>query len=339
LRIDIQFVTDTIQKMTSPLADFPLVRTVDVEVAESFLSRNLEDSLRILQAPERANFDFEMNGVSLGQTALLFNKFESPVSIEVDEVDQPLLLALGRGTSSRVQLEGRVINTRETWSVCTPGKKVRIERAAGSGILMVKVSFSLLQRRLECILGESLHKTLVLAPTCSARGDHGAHLQELLSFLARELARDPGLLNLSFWRHSYDEMLLNLLVGLKSNYTGLLNKEAVSVPKRLVQRAEDYMEAHCAEPIRISDLLLECGCPRRELFRAFERYRDYSPRQFLERVRLSRVHHDLTSNRASSVTQVALRWGFTHLGRFSKLYRARYGQSPSDVLRKSEGKD
>jgi transcriptional regulator GlxA family with amidase domain len=33
------------------------------------------------------------------------------------------------------------------------------------------------------------------------------------------------------------------------------------------------------------------------------------------------------------VTDVALRWGFAHFGRFSGAYRARYGLSPRDTLR------
>lgn len=33
---------------------------------------------------------------------------------------------------------------------------------------------------------------------------------------------------------------------------------------------------------------------------------------------------------------IAARWGFTHFGRFSKLYRDRFGESPSVTLTRSE---
>ena len=39
------------------------------------------------------------------------------------------------------------------------------------------------------------------------------------------------------------------------------------------------------------------------------------------------------------MTDVALRWGFSHFGRFSEIYRARYGLSPRDTLRAAGGKD
>ncbi len=77
-------MTCPVQKVPSPLADFPLVHTQDVRVAEEFLSRNLEDSLRIMRATNLSDFKFEMNGVPLGQTSVIFNKFHTPVSIEAD---------------------------------------------------------------------------------------------------------------------------------------------------------------------------------------------------------------------------------------------------------------
>jgi AraC-like DNA-binding protein len=44
-------------------------------------------------------------------------------------------------------------------------------------------------------------------------------------------------------------------------------------------------------------------------------------------------------NENLSVTDVAFKWGFTHLGRFSQEYKRRYGELPSSTRRsgQSEG--
>jgi AraC-like DNA-binding protein len=56
--------------------------------------------------------------------------------------------------------------------------------------------------------------------------------------------------------------------------------------------------------------------------------------EFLRDVRLERVHQELADAGADiTVTAVALRWGFGHLGRFAVAYRRKYGRSPSDTLR------
>ena len=46
------------------------------------------------------------------------------------------------------------------------------------------------------------------------------------------------------------------------------------------------------------------------------------------------TQHDLTQAdpRSNSVTETALEWGFSHLGRFSAEYRALFGELPSETL-------
>ena len=53
-------------------------------------------------------------------------------------------------------------------------------------------------------------------------------------------------------------------------------------------------------------------------------------------LRSDRAHADLMAG-AGSVTGVALRWGFTHFGRFAESYRARFGISPRDTLAAARG--
>jgi AraC-like DNA-binding protein len=50
-------------------------------------------------------------------------------------------------------------------------------------------------------------------------------------------------------------------------------------------------------------------------------------------VRLDRVRDELAADDPlASVTDVALRWGFSHTGRFAADYRRRFGMSPSADL-------
>ena len=43
----------------------------------------------------------------------------------------------------------------------------------------------------------------------------------------------------------------------------------------------------------------------------------------------------LRGDRGKSVADIANRWGLAHLGRFSTQYRRRYGEKPSQTLRRS----
>lgn len=58
--------------------------------------------------------------------------------------------------------------------------------------------------------------------------------------------------------------------------------------------------------------------------------------EYLRRVRLDGVHHDLMMadpTQGATVADIARRWGFTPSSRFASFYRAQYGISPSATLR------
>ena len=56
---------------------------------------------------------------------------------------------------------------------------------------------------------------------------------------------------------------------------------------------------------------------------------------YLRRLRLQKVHEELVTAApgAVSVTEVAARWGFAHLGRFAAAYRSEFSERPSETMR------
>jgi transcriptional regulator GlxA family with amidase domain len=102
-----------------------------------------------------------------------------------------------------------------------------------------------------------------------------------------------------------------------------------------VRRAEEYMRAHLKAAISIVDLLRICGCSRSVLFAAFRNARGYTPMEFLTEQRLQSAREKLLKpHPVASVSSIALDCGFINLGRFSQVYRKRFGERPSDTLRK-----
>jgi AraC-like DNA-binding protein len=72
----------------------------------------------------------------------------------------------------------------------------------------------------------------------------------------------------------------------------------------------------------------------RSLYAGFKEYLGVSPMQYLRDLRMECARTELMSGEASNVSGVALRWGFAHLGRFSNDYKLRYGETPSQTLRR-----
>lgn len=107
---------------------------------------------------------------------------------------------------------------------------------------------------------------------------------------------------------------------------------------RVIRRAEEFLEGNESPAVRIDDLCVAACTSLSRLERAFRESFGVSPRRFLTMRRLAAVRSELLRGVAdASVTEIATRWGFFHLGQFSKEYRALYAERPSDTLRPSRG--
>ena len=103
---------------------------------------------------------------------------------------------------------------------------------------------------------------------------------------------------------------------------------------RLVKRAQDYSLEHIDERIHLTDLCQALRVSERTLRYAFRNVLGMSPVAYLTRLRLHRVHKSLkdATRYSTTVTTEALRWGFWHVGDFSKAYKECFGELPSDTL-------
>lgn len=103
-----------------------------------------------------------------------------------------------------------------------------------------------------------------------------------------------------------------------------------------VRVCEAYMRENLDKTLTLLDLSRYCGMRSRSLMNAFEAITGFSPMDYLKRLRLSAVRRTLLrSDRSSTqIMNVAMDWGFWHMGHFSKDYRAMFGESPSQTLLK-----
>lgn len=114
---------------------------------------------------------------------------------------------------------------------------------------------------------------------------------------------------------------------------------AVGPMPRHVKRAVEFMKANLANPLRLQDIATACGVSQRALQQGFRQFKMTTPSAYLQYLRLEAVHRELLqATSGQTVSDIALKWGFTHLGRMSADYRQRFGQLPSQTLRLPAGK-
>ena len=115
----------------------------------------------------------------------------------------------------------------------------------------------------------------------------------------------------------------------------------ISTTRRLdaVRRAEAFIEQHVGERIRVRDIASVAGVSERTLEYAFLERFGIGPKQFLNAYRLCMARRRLLASdlHSAGVTDIANDFGFWHMGQFAADYRDRYGESPSESLRRSPG--
>ncbi|MBX6966155.1 AraC family transcriptional regulator [Alcaligenes faecalis] len=123
-------------------------------------------------------------------------------------------------------------------------------------------------------------------------------------------------------------MLLN---GHPHNFSEALRSPGMSLSRAMVARAEDYIYEHCENTLTVGEVAAATGVSVRSLQASFRELALGSPVQRMRDIRLQRVRASL-EQREGSVTEVALRFGFFHLGRFSAQYQQMFGERPATTL-------
>lgn len=117
-----------------------------------------------------------------------------------------------------------------------------------------------------------------------------------------------------------------------------LNRQVLGATPRHVLRAIDFMHANMHNSLTMADIAETVGVSVRSLQAAFRQFRDTTPAAHLRRIRLEAIHAELSlpENRLP-VSEVALKWGFAHMGRFAAQYREMFGAYPSETVRRAHG--
>jgi AraC family transcriptional regulator, ethanolamine operon transcriptional activator len=113
---------------------------------------------------------------------------------------------------------------------------------------------------------------------------------------------------------------------------------AVKPRYRAAQRAYTYLMDHRSSAVTVGELCAASDTNERTLQRVFLETYGLPPAGLVKSARLTGARRALQSpTTTTTVTDVALHWGFFHLGRFAHNYRDLFGESPSDTLRRALG--
>lgn len=138
-----------------------------------------------------------------------------------------------------------------------------------------------------------------------------------------------------------EEQVLNTLLKIFESIDPV-RSFAVSHSKHKLNQILEYINANTytntEKKLRISELCVIGQVSERTLQGLFKRELGMTPKAFLKGQKMYKVHRELwRANPAIfNVSNIANRYGFTHLGQFATDYRRMFGELPSTTLNRSD---
>jgi AraC-like DNA-binding protein len=113
--------------------------------------------------------------------------------------------------------------------------------------------------------------------------------------------------------------------------------DPAALPAVLKVRVKQHVQTHLGEAdLTIDRIALDMRCSKRYLHRIFED-EPCSLDRYIWQARLDRCHAALQSASAArrSISEIAFAWGFNSSAHFCRLFKSRYGVSPSEFRQRA----
>ena len=136
---------------------------------------------------------------------------------------------------------------------------------------------------------------------------------------------------IEFFDYSAAALLLEFLSGKNVAETSAPRTFRASALRMTIE----WLEATNELPLTVMELCQKTGFSAPTIYRAFMEEFGIGPKRYLQVKRLTGVRRDLKSEcTEQTITDIANRWGFWHMGTFAAEYKTQFGELPSETLRK-----
>lgn len=320
-------------------ASHPVTASTTADEAAAVLS---EAFLPMDIAPTDGSPDVRMhlNALTLGRITFGYMHFREAVQIRTTEpVDYHLDIPVRSRMTARAAGSAPVRGTAQTAGLFMPGRSVDLDCGDWFAQVSVMIPRRDLQTELELLLDAPVSEPVEFDAAFDLETTGGRAVSQALRLVDEGSRQARGPLTHPLAVRSLEQVFLHsLLLGQPHNYSAALDSPRGGAGSRSVSRAVELLRDDPARPWTVAVLASAVFTSVRSLQEGFRRTLDTTPTAYLRRLRLERARQDLLAvgPERVSVTEVAARWGFLHVSRFAAAYAQRFGELPSETLRRTQ---
>jgi len=287
----------------------------------------------------RQHLDAHMDHVRFGGVSFNRLRYASHVAIASEPFENFLLVMMPlAGSAAMTCGKQSVVSAGSQSAVVDATRPLSMRWDQACEQLIIRIERDAIESTCRAYLGKDLCTPLQFEMGMDLRNLATAGWQSAVSLLGSQDALTQRTDDFPLLQAQAEHLLITaLLTAQPHNYREALSSPAEQPAPFFVRRAKDYLLAHCADPITPEDLSAHVGVSLRSLYAGFQRHHGTTPMAFLREARLERARASLlqacAERRKTTVSAIAMEWGFSHLGRFTQAYLARFAEHPSKTLR------
>jgi AraC-like DNA-binding protein len=319
-----------------PLANFSKFTSNNVDESQESVS-NIFWKHRLQLLDSNNNFSTKVNEATVGESSLIYISYGTAVSINTTQLTGSFLIQVPIIGNAEITVN----NTKEyvnsvLASIISPSQSMKMKLSDNCGFFTVRLSQVKIEKMLSSLLGYELQEPLIFTHLFDLSTPEGKSWLNAVNFARMQLEFSLNNKQAAPISKQMEETLCLMLLQLSEhNYQNRLHNETYKVLPHSIKKAQDYIHANIQQPISLGQLTKVTGIAPATLNKHFSYFMGQSPIKYVLNEKLKAVNIILNANELElSVTDIAMNFGFNHLGRFSEYYKRKFGELPSETYKR-----
>ena len=282
------------------------------------------------------SLEVKLSGFSFGQVALFELSYNAPVQISFGAECQSYLFRFNLEGECKVKYDHSTYQQRPgLLTVSHPHFENRIELQAKCRNIILKIDHELINTVLYRLLGYIPQKNLIFDSGISYTSEERISILETLNYLCFAYSNIENWWQISDSFSSYLTELL--LIKIPHNFSERIADKKNQLIPSYIKNAAHLIEQHYMEAISIEEVARLVKVSVRTLQKGFNTYLNQTPLSFMTSIKLDRVHQELKHTQVDQpIIDIFNAHGVRSFGHFTRLYKKRYGCTPSETVKQNK---
>ncbi|WP_229680612.1 AraC family transcriptional regulator [Marinobacterium zhoushanense] len=271
-------------------------------------------------------------------TAIGHIEYGTDVTVKIEDLENSYSISLPiSGFQELSTPDNKTESNITSGIIISPSAPCELNISGNCRKSLVRISRREMELSLESMIGKPIDKPLIFEPKMDARVGAPSAWWRTIRLIEQELSQAGSLYNFApFIRDIEQALIKGLLTSQPHNYSDAVRDAFKRKLPAYIIKTIDYIRSNAKNDLHIEDIEWVAGVSRNKLYADFKVHFGEPPTAYLKRVRLEGVRNDIIASCGhESISNLAMNWGFSHLGRFSSEYKKLFGETPSDTQNRS----